>query len=481
MKMKTQATSVGAATTMTITMTIKILTTIITLSSVANNIMSSAFQSSLLVPTRPRMNRQKIMMLVSPKRRRHQHKLAAISTTSSHADDAEDNFIYTTLDDEMKMIIDDSSSSSTFPTSRNLQHVLHTIERAAYTASKIALATSGQIAVQSTKANLRDLVTESDVRCQQVIKEILLEEFPRDLFLGEEDVDLSGSGGYGDADGDGSIDSSVSSSAALKAVLFGGTSRQQDEQQDQDEPQEDRLVFIVDPIDGTTNFQAGLPIYAMSIGVVALPSSSSSSSSAFSSPEVVAGVIYNPTLGEMTSAVRGRGCYLNNRRIQPPQSQSQSQSSQQQEEEHLPPRTSILNQSLINVGFPISKESTLLASSKAVTALATKVRGLRMVACASQAMAWVAQSKLSAYFSWDLNGWDVAAGIVIVEESGGLVSKMVVDDGDGSSSSSSSSISRAGVETRDMIITCPCERRGEEGLLRDELIEVLKENDCLEY
>ena len=76
-----------------------------------------------------------------------------------------------------------------------------------------------------------------------------------------------------------------------------------------------------------------------------------------------------------------------------------------------------------------------------------------MVACASQAMAWVAQSKLSAHFSWDLNGWDVAAGIVIVEESGGLVSKMVVnDDYDGSGS-------RAGVETRDMIITCPCERR----------------------
>mmetsp|Transcript_13478 Transcript_13478/g.27357 ORF Transcript_13478/g.27357 Transcript_13478/m.27357 type:complete len:94 (-) Transcript_13478:178-459(-) len=93
-------------------------------------------------------------------------------------------------------------------------------------------------------------------------------------------------------------------------------------------------------------------------------------------------------------------------------------------------------------------------------------------------MAWVAQSKFNAYFSWDLNGWDVAAGIVIVEESGGLVSKMVVvvdEDGAGMTSS------RAGVETRDMIITCPCERRGEEGLLRDELIEVLKENDCLEY
>eukprot|EP00986_Skeletonema_menzelii_P006304 scaffold2378_cov152-Skeletonema_menzelii.AAC.22 len=380
--------------------------------------------------------------------------MTSLSLSSASNNDGANNesshYIYTTLDD-------DADCTTTFTSSRNLQHVLHTIEHAAYAASKIALATSGQIAIQSTKANLRDLVTESDVRCQQVIKEIILKEFPNDLFLGEEDVDLSSANGG----------SSGASRAALEAVLERGarsTSRSTKEE-------EERLVFIVDPIDGTTNFQAGLPIYAMSIGVVALPPSSPSSSSS-SSPEVVAGVIYNPALGEMTSAVRGRGCYLNNRRIKPPSQQEDND----QNHHHLPPRTSILNQSLINVGFPVSKESTLRASSKAVTALATKVRGLRMVACASQAMAWVAQSKFSAYFSWDLNGWDVAAGIVIVEESGGLVSKMMIVEDDGDESSS-----RAGVDTRDMIITCPCERKGEEGLLRDELVEVLLENDCLEY
>lgn len=92
-----------------------------------------------------------------------------------------------------------------------------------------------------------------------------------------------------------------------------------------------------------------------------------------------------------------------------------------------------------------------------------------MVACASQAMAWVAQSKFNAYFSLDLNGWDVAAGIVIVEEAGGLVSNF---DG-----------SRADVCSRDMIITCPSGSGGDEkeGLLRDELIEVSRENDCFEY
>lgn len=355
-------------------------------------------------------------------------------TNNNNADViASSNFMYTTLDEI------DPSSTHNHPTSRNLQQVLHTIEHAAQLAGKIALSTAGQIAIASTKANTRDLVTESDVRCQQLIKDVIRERFPRDAFLGEEDVDLSG-------------DSSESSRAALERVLLGD---------DNDEDEEERLVFIVDPIDGTTNFQAGLPIYAMSIGVVALPRTSSASQE----PEVVAGVIYNPALGEMTSAVRGRGCYVNNLRINPkPKHQIQDYDSQ----DSSPRRTtSILSQSLINVGFPISKESTLQASSKAMSALSTRVRGLRMIACASQAMAWVAQSKFNAYFSWDLNGWDVAAGIVIVEESGGMVSRM--EDG-----------GRAGVETRDIVITS-CERVGEEGLLRDELIGVLKENDCLEY
>ena len=182
----------------------------------------------------------------------------------------------------------------------------------------------------------------------------------------------------------------------------------------------------------------------MSIGVISLRSL-----------EIVAGCIYNPALGEMTSAIRGRGCYWNNKRINPKPNNEQQ------------PRTSVLNQSLINVGFPISKESTLLVSSRAVTALASKVRGLRMVACASQAMAWVAHSSFSSYFSWDLNAWDIAAGMVIVEESGGLVSNF---DG-----------RRATISSRDMIITCAAENSGEEGLLRDELIQVLTDNDCLEY
>ena len=337
---------------------------------------------------------------------------------------SDDTFTYTTLED-----IDSNGQERKPSCRRDLKRVLQIIERAAHSAGEIALSTAGKISVKSTKANARDLVTESDVKCQHLIREMIQEEFPDDIFLGEEGIDLSG-------------DSSVASSDALRDAMAMGIAGRS--------ASRDRLLFVVDPIDGTTNFQAGLPIFAVSIGVVSLSGST---------PEVVAGVIYNPTLGEMMSAVRGRGCYLNNIRIDP--------MPRNYDHEEKPRQSTMLSQSLINVGFPVCKESTLLVSSRAVNALATKVRGLRMVACASQAMAWVAQSKLDSYFSWDLNAWDIAAGMVIVEESGGLISNF---DG-----------TKADISSRDMIITCRPESRRDEGLLRDELIEVMRDNECLEY
>lgn len=95
-------------------------------------------------------------------------------------------------------------------------------------------------------------------------------------------------------------------------------------------------------------------------------------------------------------------------------------------------------------------------------------------------MAWVAQSKFDAYIGWDLNAWDVAAGLVIVEESGGHVCNF---DG-----------TRADITSRDMIILCGSNRchpgdaacndeveTDEDRSLKDELIQVLKDNNCVEY
>lgn len=72
------------------------------------------------------------------------------------------------------------------------------------------------------------------------------------------------------------------------------------------------------------------------------------------------------------------------------------------------------------VGNPIATQTSM----RGFGALSSKVRGLRVIACAAQVMAWVAHGKLSGYYSYDLNAWDVAAGALLIEEAGGQVTDM---------------------------------------------------------
>jgi myo-inositol-1(or 4)-monophosphatase len=72
------------------------------------------------------------------------------------------------------------------------------------------------------------------------------------------------------------------------------------------------------------------------------------------------------------------------------------------------------------VGNPVATETSM----RGFGALSSKVRGLRVIACAAQVMAWVAHGKLSGYYSYDLNAWDVAAGALLIEEAGGRVTDM---------------------------------------------------------
>ena len=168
-------------------------------------------------------------------------------------------------------------------------------------------------------------------------------------------------------------------------------------------------------------------------------------------PEIQVGVIYNPVLDEMTSAVAGRGAYLNGKRI------------------HHNITTTItptipLNECLVNIGFPVVQESTLQASSKAVSALCTRVRGLRMIACASQVISWVARNQFQAYISWDLNAWDVCAGMLILQESGGSIFDFATN-------------TTATLTSRDLIFTSPTAG----AMVAEELLQVLQDHDCLEY
>lgn len=72
------------------------------------------------------------------------------------------------------------------------------------------------------------------------------------------------------------------------------------------------------------------------------------------------------------------------------------------------------------MGNPVATETSM----RGFGALSSKVRGLRVIACAAQVMAWVAHGKLSGYYSYDLNAWDVAAGALLIEEAGGRVTDM---------------------------------------------------------
>jgi len=307
--------------------------------------------------------------------------------------------------------------------SRDLDDVLQVAQTASIQAGNIMKRTSGKIEISSIKANTADLVTESDIKCQEIIKEIIKERFPNDIFLGEEDVDAG-------------------TKASVQALDSALNLNENDKR--------DKLIWIVDPIDGTTNFQAGLPMFCCSIGVVSLEDGG---------PTVVAGVIYNPILDEMMSAVKGRGCYFNGDRVVI----NKDYDMLLKADEKCGVK---LNEALVNVGFPVAGgDKTLEVSSKSIASLSTKVRGLRMIACASQVMCWVAQGKIDAYVSWDLNAWDIAAGMIIVEESGGILRNF---DG-----------TVADVSSRDMIVSR--NERGSIHSLNEELRLVLAANGCLEY
>lgn len=304
-------------------------------------------------------------------------------------------------------------SSSLFSLGRDMHEVLAVAEDAARKAGRIMIDTTGEIDVLKHKSNVRDIVTASDIACQKVIQDVAQKRFPQDHFLGEESV-------------------GVGTEASVDALQVALNSCQE----------EDSLLWIVDPIDGTTNFQSGLPVFCASIGIVN------------QQKEVVVAVVYNPLLDEMVTAIKGQGCLVNGRKLA-----TESGTNKAPIE---------LQNSIVNIGFPVCKVETLMASSRAVTALSTKVKGLRMFACASQVMSWVAQKKINAYISWNLNSWDICAGLLLVNEAGGFASSF---DG-----------KEATVETRDMIITCQGahENFGLSKNMLSEIIDVLQEANCLD-
>lgn len=152
----------------------------------------------------------------------------------------------------------------------------------------------------------------------------------------------------------------------------------------------------IDPLDGTTNFLHGLPQFAISVGLER-------------DGQVVAGVIYDPAKDELFIAERGKGAYLNNRRIR------------------VAARNDLVD-AVVACGLPhIGKGDHGLFMREAVAVMA-QVGGMRRMGAAALDLAYVACGRFDAYWERGLNSWDVSAGILLIREAGGFVS-----DADGGS------------------------------------------------
>lgn len=155
-------------------------------------------------------------------------------------------------------------------------------------------------------------------------------------------------------------------------------------------------VWIVDPLDGTTNFLHGIPQFAISIGLER-------------EGMIVAGVVYNPANEELFTAERGKGAFLNDQRLR------------------VAARRRLAD-AVIACGLPHLGRPALPLFRQEFAGVQEKVAGLRRFGAAALDLAWVAAGRLDAYWERDLSPWDMAAGLLLVREAGGYATDL--DGGD---------------------------------------------------
>ncbi|MEW6767249.1 MAG: inositol monophosphatase family protein [Pseudomonadota bacterium] len=149
-------------------------------------------------------------------------------------------------------------------------------------------------------------------------------------------------------------------------------------------------IWIVDPLDGTTNFLHGIPQFAISIGLQR-------------EGVMIAGVIYNPANDELYIAEKGKGAFLNDQRIRVAGRKK-------------------LNECVIACGLPHIGRGDHELARREMMEMMPKVAGLRRFGAASLDLAFVAAGRLDGYWERNLKPWDIAAGLIMVREAGGLVS-----------------------------------------------------------
>src|SRR5262245_28590370 len=193
-----------------------------------------------------------------------------------------------------------------------------------------------------------NLVTEMDARAEGVVIEHLLRAFPADGVLAEESGARPGASGR---------------------------------------------RWIIDPLDGTTNYAHGVPIWAVSIALE-------------EAGRVSLGVVFDPCHGELFVAERGAGATVNGAPL-------------------TISRATALDESLLATGFPYGIRDTTDTNLPEYAAFCLRTRGVRRMGSAVLYLAWVAAGRLDGYWELRLGAWDAAAGALLVEEAGGRVTDLM--------------------------------------------------------
>jgi myo-inositol-1(or 4)-monophosphatase len=238
-------------------------------------------------------------------------------------------------------------------TGSDMHPMLNVAVRAARRAGRIINRASLDLdQVKIARKQRNDFVTEVDHASEQAIIDTLLTAYPGHSILAEESGHTPGKG------------------AAEHA-------------RDAD------FVWIIDPLDGTTNFIHGMPQYCISIALM-------------EKGVVTQGLVYDPNRDELFTATRGRGAFLNDRRIR------------------VASRAR-LEESLIGTGFPFRRIDDIDRYMVMLKAVMQKAAGLRRPGAAALDLAYVAAGRYDGFFELGLAPWDVAAGSLLVTEAGGLI------------------------------------------------------------
>jgi myo-inositol-1(or 4)-monophosphatase len=229
---------------------------------------------------------------------------------------------------------------------RSIMHpMLNTAVKAARKAGSIINRASLDVDLVKVASKGRsDFVTEVDRAAEQAIVDILLKAYPDHAILAEE------SGASGDSE----------------------------------------YTWIIDPLDGTTNFIHGFPQYAVSIALR-------------HREHVTQAVVFDPTRNELFTASRGRGAFLNERRIRVS-------------------RRTKLSECLIGTGFPFRSFEHLDEYVRMFRSVTEHTAGIRRPGAAALDLAYVAAGRLDGFWEIGLSPWDMAAGSLLILEAGGLVS-----------------------------------------------------------